>query len=214
MTPDLEHAWAAISLGVGPDVSWDMDVGRRGIRVAMFDPTVRRPPARVPNGSFFRVGVSGAGDSTSQYRPLQELVSMAGFEGSTDLLLKMDVEGAEWSVLSTLPADELAVYREIVTEMHDLRLLADPVASEAILKAIRAVRTTHVPVHIHANNYSRLIRFADDWFPDAIEVTFVRRDVAGNVSPANTIRSPLDVPSDSRVAEIDIEGMLQLPILA
>ena len=208
MAPDLENARGAISLGVGPDVSWDVDVGSRGIRVTMFDPTVRRPPARVPNGVFHRLGVCGRGNATQQFRPLDELVEMAGLAESQDLLLKMDVEGAEWPTLSTLRRGELSPYRQIVLELHNLGRLANSETATPILTALRAVRDTHLPVHVHANNYSRLHRFADDWFPDAVEVSFVRRDVAGEVAPAECVHSPLDVPSDQRVAEIDLEGML------
>lgn len=208
MAPDLAAVRGAISLGVGPDVSWDLDVGGRGIPVAMFDPTVRRPPSRVPHGTFHRLGVSGLTDASEHFRPLPELVARAGLAGVPDLLLKMDVEGAEWSVLSTLPDSGLADYRQVVTELHGLGRLADPVAAEQVLTALRTVRETHVPVHVHANNYSRLLRFVDDWFPEAVEVTFVRRDVAGDVQPADTVRSHLDVPSDRRVAEIDLEGIL------
>jgi hypothetical protein len=211
MAPELSGVSGAISLGVGPDVSWDADLGRRGIRVAMFDPNVRRLPGRVANGSFHRIGVSGTDDSTARFRPLPELVAIAGLSEEHDLLLKMDVEGAEWSVLATLPDRGLSDYQQVVAELHHLGQLADRVNGERMLTGLRALTRTHVPVHVHANNYSRLWRFDDHWFPDAVEVSFVRRDMVGEIHTATRVRSALDVPSDRRVADIDLEGLLALP---
>lgn len=211
MSPGLEAVDGAISLGVGPDVSWDLDVAGRGVKVAMFDPTVRRLPTKVPNGVFYRLGVCGQADGNARYRPLSDLVAMAGFPPGAELLLKMDVEGAEWSAISSMDGG-LADYQQIVIEMHQLSRLADPVLSGEILSSLQRLTASHVPVHVHANNYSRLLRYDEDWFPDAVEVSYVRRDLAGEAILASRIRSPLDVPSDPRVADIDLEGILELAL--
>jgi hypothetical protein len=212
MAPDVDASRAAISLGVGPDVSWDLDIGGRGIRVVMFDPTVRRLPAKVPNGTFHRVGVSGRSNATRRFRPLAELVTLAGCDGEHEMLLKIDVEGSEWAAISSLEEDELTPYRQVVAELHDLSRLTEPGSAEAVLHALRLLSRTHLPVHVHANNYSRLLRFDDDWFPDAVEVSFVRRDLASGARPATRVRSHLDVRSDPRVEEIDLEGILGLAL--
>jgi hypothetical protein len=211
MSPGLGAVDGAISLGVGPDVSWDLDVARRGVKVAMFDPTVRRLPTKVPNGAFYRIGVCGQTEGNARYRPLNDLVAMAGFPPGAELLLKMDVEGAEWPTISSMDGG-LADYQQIVVEMHQLSRLADADRSGEILSSLQRLAATHVSVHVHANNYSRLLRFDDDWFPDAVEVSYLRRDLADSPSLASRIRSPLDVPSDPRVAEIDLEGILELPL--
>jgi hypothetical protein len=200
----------AVSVGVGPDVSWDSDIGGRGIPVAMFDPTVRRLPARVPNGRFFRIGVSGSGSTDSSYRPLDDLVDMAGFHATGDLLLKIDVEGAEWAALSSAADRAMARYRQVVVEMHHLSRLADENRAADVLAALTRLARTHVPLHLHANNYSRLLRFDHDWFPDAVEASFVRRDLASGAHPASRVRTELDYPSDPRVEEIDLSGVLSL----
>jgi hypothetical protein len=177
----------------------------------MFDPTVRKLPSKVPNGVFYRVGVSGTDNATAKFRPLNELVAMAGFRAESELLLKVDVEGAEWAAISSVGENGLQSYRQIVTEMHDFSRLLDASEASEVLGALRLLAKTHIPVHIHANNYSRLLRFDSDWFPDAIEVSYLRRDLATGARPATRVRSPLDVPSDSRVAEIDLEGILGIP---
>lgn len=199
----------AVSIGVGPDVSWDVDVAGRGIPVALFDPTVRRLPTPVPGGRFHRVGVSGL-DRTQEYRPLPELVRMAGFAGRTDLLLKVDVEGAEWSALAALTPADLAPYRQMAFELHGLSDLADPDRARQVLDGLALLAEGHVPIHVHANNYDDLVRFDRAWFPNAIEVSYVRRDLLPDPVPSTSIASPLDRPCDPRVPEIPLEGILAL----
>jgi hypothetical protein len=210
MAPDFVDVRGAISIGVGPDVSWDIDVARRGIKVDMFDPTVRRLPDKVPGGVFHRVGVSGRDEATAKFRPLGELVALAAFPPETELVLKIDVEGAEWSTISSLADGELARYQQIVIEMHDLSRLMSDQRSAQVLTSLRMLAEGHVPVHVHANNYSRLLRFDHDWFPDVVEVSYVRRDRAGETAVATRVASPLDGSCDPRVEEIELEGILGL----
>ena len=211
LADEIATASAAISIGIGPDVSWDADIAGRGLPVAMFDPTVRKPPVKVPGAAFHRIGVGGSSTPDGSYRPLRDLVRLSGFVDGGDLLLKMDVEGAEWSVLSALAPDELSGYRQIVTELHELSRLADPGAAGPVLTALRTLSHTHLPFHVHANNYSRLVRFDRYWFPDTIEVSFLRRDLARAAHPATQVTSPCDVACDPRVEEIHLEGLLTLP---
>lgn len=196
----------AISIGVGPDVSWDQDVARRGVPVVMFDPTIKRPPDRVAGSRFYRVGISGTPQGTN-FRPLADLVAMAGFSRQEDLLLKIDVEGAEWASLSGLSKSDLQQFRQIAIEFHGLSALKSTSTSDSLFKALNILASGHLPIHVHANNYSRLVRFNRYWFPDAIEVTYLRKDVAGSeLSPAK-LPSELDAPCDPRVADIAMTAL-------
>ena len=201
-------AAGAISIGVGSDVSWDADVGRRGIPVAMFDHTVRKLPMDVPNGTFHRIGMSP--NATDRMRPLAQLVSIAGFASKGDLLLKMDVEGAEWDALMQPQPVDLARFSQIVLELHGLSDLKDAKRGPELLAALRHITTTHVPVHVHANNYDELVRFGIWWFPNSIEVSFVRKDSFANATPASNMRTDLDAPCDPRVTEIDLSALTKL----
>jgi hypothetical protein len=44
---------------------------------------------------------------------------------SDDLILQMDIEGAEWHVLLNVSRDTLRRFRIIVIELHDLERLMD-----------------------------------------------------------------------------------------
>ena len=199
----------AISIGVGPDVSWDQDVARRGVPVVMFDPTIRRPPDHVTGSRFYRVGISGTPVGTN-FRPLADLVTVAGFSRQEDLLLKIDVEGAEWASLSGLSISDLQQFRQIAIELHGLSALGSTSTNGSLFEALNILASGHLPIHVHANNYSRLVRFNRYWFPDAIEVTYLRKDIAGSeLSPAK-LPSELDAPCDPRVADVSLRGLASL----
>ena len=201
-------AGGAISIGVGSDVSWDQDIGARGIPVAMFDHTVRKPPGHVPNGTFYRLGIGpGQGPKT---QPLGQLLMVAGFTGRDDLLLKMDVEGAEWAALTEPGPADLQPFTQIVLELHCIAGLKDERSAEPILAAIEHLTTSHVPVHVHANNYDELVRFGNWWFPNAIELTLIRRNTLADAQPATSLRTDLDAPCDPRVTEIDLTALTRI----
>ena len=198
----------ALSIGVGADVSWDQEIAARGIPVAMFDHTIRKPPAPVSGATFHRIGIGST--KTRNLQPLDGLISLAGWVGRDDLLLKMDVEGAEWSAMTRPRPVDLGMFTQIVMEFHGLGQLRDERIAESILGAINHLCGSHVPIHVHANNYDELVRFGGWWFPNAIEVSFIRRDLLPNPKPAPELRADLDAPCDPRVSEIDLSALSRL----
>lgn len=201
----------AISIGVGPDASWDAEIGDRGIHVALFDPTVRRLPERVPNSTFFRVGICGHENSSRQYRTLPDLRVMGGFAHSMNLLLKMDVEGAEWLSLKAVSSEEIGRYSQIVLELHGLSGSVDPRTSADIFAALTLLQQTHTIVHLHGNNNGKIFRADSYYFPDVVEATYVRSADFASIGTASRIRSDLDVPCNSSAVEINLESVCLVP---
>ena len=201
-------ASGAISIGVGSDVSWDQDIGGRGIPVAMFDHTIRKAPAPVQGGTFHRIGIGPI--PSTHTRPLDQLLALSGFAGRDDLLLKMDVEGAEWAALTQPSLVDLQPFRQIVLELHGIGDLKKQRTATPILTVIEHLTRTHAPIHVHANNYDELVRFGNWWFPNAIEVSLLRRDLLTDPRSASQLRTDLDAPCDPRVTEIDLTALTRL----
>jgi hypothetical protein len=201
----------AISLGVGPNVSWDQNMVSLGHRVEMFDPTIRRPPSRVEGAKFHRIGVVGNHDEQPNLdlRTLTELRELCNSD-SKDMILKIDVEGAEWFAFASAPTLELEHYQQILVEFHDLSAISDTSQFELMHKAISNLCETHFPVHLHANNYSKLVRFGRYWFPDAIEVSFVRRSDATKTGIRSAVASLSDNPNCPDLPEYNLEGLLEV----
>lgn len=201
----------AISIGVGPDVTWDQAIAAKGIPVAMFDPTIRRPPALVPAAKFFRLGLGS--HHQPRMEPLAELVHRGSNQTDQDLLLKVDVEGAEYEGIGEASQDLLGRFRQVVVELHGLSKLQDPSKRNRILGMLGKLNKTHASVHVHANNYDEVCLFDSYWFANAIEVTYVRRDLLKNTHHVDRIHSECDRPCDPRVSEISLEGLLTIDSL-
>ena len=200
-----------ISLGVGPNVSWDQDMVSLGHNVQMFDPTIRRPPNKVPGANFRRIGVVGnlEDQPNIDLRSLKELREFTKSEPH-NTILKIDVEGAEWFAFANATESELENYSQILVEFHDLSAISNDQKFELMRRAIANLCSTHFVVHIHANNYSRLVRFGSYWFPDAIEVSFVSKSGFTQAGIRSKVASALDNPNCPELSEFNLEGLLEV----
>lgn len=206
-----ESKATAISLGVGPNVSWDQNMVLLGHRVEMFDPTIKRPPNKVSGANFHRVGVEGnlEDQPNVDLRSLAELREFCKSDDK-DMILKIDVEGAEWLAFANTTSAELAHYTQILVEFHDLHKLSNDTQFEVMRKAIRNLCETHLPIHLHANNYSRLVRFGRYWFPDVIEVSFFRKSDSTKAVIRSVVASDVDNPNCSELSDFNLEGLLEV----
>jgi len=205
---DAEVIQGALSIGVGPDVSWDQAVSSNGVIVHMFDPTVSKLPAKVSNGYFHKIGIGPKSSSDPNFVPLNELREIANFSSSQNLLLKIDVEGAEWTSLNHLPEGELERYAQIVIEMHDFSRIVDDEHFGNVIDVLTALNKTHIPVHLHANNYAPLINFGSYWFPEAIEVSYLRRGTQNNWEFKTSVNSEFDRPNCPTMTDFNLDGIL------
>lgn len=206
-----ESKSTAVSLGVGPNVSWDQNMASLGHRVEMFDPTIRRPPNKVSGANFHRIGVVGNLNDQPNI-DLRSLTELRAFTKSDNhnIILKIDVEGAEWFAFASTATEELENYEQILVEFHGLSSLSNDTQFELMKKAITNLCTTHFAVHLHANNYSRLVRFGRYWFPDAIEVSFVRMSDSNQAGIRSVVASKFDNPNCSELSEFNIEALIEV----
>lgn len=188
----------AISVGVGRDISWDLEMAQRGAAVDAFDHTVSRLPSASAGVTFHKVGL-GPGPGCV---PLEQIVQIATCD--VDAVLKVDIEGAEWSALD---GAEFAQFTQVLLELHELDMAT---GDDRLLNLLQQLYATHLPVHVHANNYDTVFRMEDLWFCRAVEVSFVRRDLLDGWSPAGFMREDLDRPCDPRASDISLVGLLAL----
>lgn len=198
------QAKGVISIGVGTNTSWDQAMAAKGLAVHMFDHTITRPPQSGAGCFFYRLGL--ASESSQSLRTLDEIVRLSGLQEADQLILKIDVEGAEWDALRTV---DLTRFSQVLIELHDLADLATSRDAQ-ILAVLEGIARTHVPVNLHANNYSRLVRFGSFWFPDVIEVTFANRTLLGSALEWSLPDDPLNSPCDPRVPDIALNGLAAL----
>jgi Methyltransferase FkbM domain len=110
----------------------------------------------------------------------------------SDLILQMDIEGAEYATLLATSDALLAKFRIIVIECHHLFKMLDYVTFPLIHGTFAKLLQTHICVHAHPNNNQGSITIGDIEIPDVLEMAFLRKDRARYVRPATTFPHPLD----------------------
>lgn len=98
-----------------------------------------------------------------------------GHADKSDMILKMDVEGAEWDFLKTVKSETLSRFDQMVFEFHTLTAPKTQIEMSETIAAVEKINRTHSLVHLHANNYGTFVILDDKiLFPVTLELTYVK----------------------------------------
>lgn len=176
MIDRFEGIEAAYSLGINDDVSWDLDIAARGIRLFQYDPTIATLPEQHELFNWRPVWIGGGVDPEANMETLQSLIVQNGHEYNENLILKCDIEGGEWPLLQNTPNKVLRQFRQIVFEIHHLGFLSNPHHANNVRRAFLNLTASHHVVHVHANNFGSWQILGGIPVPETIELTLVRKD--------------------------------------
>lgn len=197
----------AYSIGISNDVSWDLDMASRGVQVFQYDHTIPNLPQDHPNFHWRKIGVGERSAETPDLRSIRELIEGNGHQLETNLVLKMDVEGAEWSAILETPSEILGQFSQIVVEFHTLDRIEHLPFCDMVLNCMRHLNKTHQSVHLHANNYGKCVMMGGVLVPEALEVTFVRRTDHKFTTCSKVFPTELDMPCEPNRDDIHLGAM-------
>jgi len=123
-----------------------------------------------------------------------------GNAAERSLLLKIDVEAAEWKVFAEEPVENMKKFREIVVEYH---WLGQEYNHGLYAQAVKKIEQAGFAVtHLHGNNYGGGLEYFGEYsIPNVIEVTYIQKPVSG--CTANVpYHVPLDMPNNGALSEI------------
>jgi hypothetical protein len=162
-----------ISIGVGTNISFDIEIAERLKSVHLYDHTVAGLPRPAPeNVSFFDKGLGLVSNST--FVTLQEAILK--FPSESPLILKMDIEGAEWSILENIDMQTLSRFEQIVIEFHDLHQINNLKFFDTVIRCLTNLNSYHAIVNRHPNNWGKFDIIHGVAVPDVLEVTYLKRD--------------------------------------
>ncbi|MFA6141544.1 MAG: FkbM family methyltransferase, partial [Hyphomicrobium sp.] len=104
------------------------------------------------------------------------LEQLAEHAPAGDLILQMDIEGAEYRVLTSLSDSLLRRFRIIVIEFHELDQMFSRFGHLTMRGTFDRLLDTHAVVHIHPNNNTPAVERHGLSVPPLMEFTFYRRD--------------------------------------
>jgi hypothetical protein len=192
---DLAGIEYCFSPGVNYTADFENELANRDIRSFLADYSVERPPLMRPEFVFDRKFIGASDDGNFMTLAAWKDKYLPGYE--RELLLQMDIEGAEYQVLLSTPLALLASFRIIVLELHWLDRLFDPFAF-ALMKACfeKLLSRFHV-VHAHPNNCSGSSAHGGIEIPEVMELTFYNRSRAAAGAYRRDFPHPLDVDNCS-----------------
>lgn len=173
MADDFNNGGIAYSFGICDDVSWDSSMADYGYSIYMYDHTIKELPKTRDEFHFFKEGIAGMDRSDLPLKTLSYYLNKNGHSQNKNMILKMDVEGAEWSFLETVNSKVLEQFDQIVLEFHALVQAGD---SDKKLRMLKKINKTHRLVHLHGNNTNYIVKIGDTFFPNVIEATYVRKN--------------------------------------
>jgi hypothetical protein len=200
----LDEVEAAYSYGISGYDQWGCDISERfGVRVHQYDCFDTRQTS-CPGGdlAFHAECVAGSTFVDEDGRRFDTMARQFARNGDAirRLVVKMDVEGAEWDSLAALPADLLGRIDQLAIELHGVH-------EARFVDVVRRLKEHFHVVNVHYNNHACDPTAAPHpaW---AVEVLFVskrlgRLDPSGappEFSPLNTPANP-DLP-DCQVADV------------
>jgi hypothetical protein len=193
---DLDGIAHAFSPGVSTESGFEAELAERGMQVFLADHSVDGPAVPHPRFVFDKRFVGCVTDAT--YMTLDDWHRAKLGTAQSELLLQMDIEGAEYETLLAASPELLAKFRIIVLELHWLpQLWNEPffaVASRALYKLL----ATHAVVHIHPNNCCGSVKSAGLEIPRIAEFTLLRRDRLRATGYRTEFPHPLDRPNVSK----------------
>jgi Methyltransferase FkbM domain len=190
---DFEGVVALVSPGVSTECRFDREIADRGIDVHMLDASVDGPNVDHPKFHFEKKFVGHLNDD--QWVTMEDVCAQIAGRDGDELVLQMDIEGAEYSVIHSMSSQLLKRFRIMVIEFHDLNQLFSKYSFQFIKVAFDKLLENHQIVHIHPNNCKPIIKAGGIEIPPVMEFTFYRKDRA-SFSPRSSQDFPHKLDAD------------------
>ncbi len=186
---DLVGIKTCFSPGVSNNAGFEEALAARGIRSFMADYSVEGPPIQNPLFHFEKKYLGSRNDEILTTLPAWV---ERNAPDEKDMVLQMDIEGAEYTVLLSTPPEVLRRFRIIIIEFHGLDSLAETKGLELIGMSFEKLLMDFDVAHAHVNNCSEAVSYVGFDLPPVMEFTFHRKDRSQSRKPTLRFPHPLD----------------------
>lgn len=201
---DVAGILECFSPGSNKVSSFETDLAHRWqIKSYICDVAEEMPPGLTDFQDFTEAWVGPATDG-------ERLISLADWveiksQSHGDLMLQMDIEGAEFLVMLAVDAKLLQRFRIVVIELHFLEALKNKWAFDKIyLPFFDKLLKSFDVVHLHPNNCCGTWSYVDFEFPRVIELTLHRKNRSKHLHRRVSTKHELDKPCVESKPEISL----------
>ena len=196
---DLDGIDCCFSPGVADKATFEDQLHAMGIRSYLADYSVSEAPQSLPDCDFVKKFVGAT--NSEQVMTLDRWVDAKCPQGG-DMILQMDIEGAEYETLLATSAATLSRFRIIVLELHKLNHLDNRFFFRFVDAAMSRLLEQFEVAHLHANNCAGMTRMAGIDVPRVAEITLLRKDRVIRRSAVRQLPHQLDSPNVADVGEL------------
>ena len=137
---------------------------------------------------FFKKKFIGLNNSNTHIR-LEDWINENSKEDN-NLMLSMDIENDEWTVLLDTPTSNLSKFKILVIEFHNFaKYLVNNDSILFVEYLFQKLKNNFEIVHIHPNNCCGVLEYEELKIPNVVEITFLNKN-AINISDEN-----LEIPN-------------------
>jgi hypothetical protein len=200
----LDRVESGYSYGISGYDQWGCDISSRlAIPVHQYDCFDTTRPSCPDGRTIFHAECVGDRTATLEGRPFDTLRNQLAEngDGSRRVVVKMDVEGAEWDSLLSAPEEVLQRIDQMIVEFHWVERDQRWAHDAKHLRTIERLKQFFHIGHLHFNNMG-CVPGLEPFTTWAYEVLFVNKRLTG-VDPTREAARlhPLDAPNNPSVEE-------------
>ena len=197
---DLSNIKYNLSPGVGRFFSFELDLLKKNIPSYMCDASVDSIPPELDGCVFIKKNIGSI--SKKDQISINNWVESINLEKHQNLMLQMDIEGMEYETILSLSEKNLNYFRIIIIEFHNLREIKNKFFFKTVVSTFEKLLETFIICHIHPNNSCGINYISDVPIPNALEVSFIRKDRVKKKIYTKDFPHSLDQPSVKDLKDI------------
>jgi hypothetical protein len=173
---DLQDVHYVFSPGYGGVKKFEDEMSQLGKKVFICDPSYESIPDLKDSQSFQRVCLSTSTSVSQNKISLDDWLEKNKCGNRNNMLLQMDIEGAEWEILNQLDNGTLEKFKCLIIEFHNLeKLIYEREFLSLSINVLEKVDKHFINVFSRANNAGGFVYLLGQKFPKVVEVTLVNR---------------------------------------
>ena len=197
---DWGRVQGMLSLGIGPENSFDLASAAAGIDVHAYDFSIPALPRQHPSIRWYREKI------TADDRPHRGEISLAGalarFSPEGLLGLKMDIEGYEYPAFLACPSKRLERVLFLTGEFHGFASAIVSGHTRPLEETFRKLHESFEVIHVHANNATGCRLCGGILVPENLELTWANRKAYSFAPCRELFPTPQDRPNQPGKAEL------------
>ncbi len=190
LAPDaLQDVKYCFSPGVGRVSNFENELSEEyGIKCFLADASVDSLPIENKNFHFLKKFLGN--NTFGNVITLSDWIDQSIGKDNAPRLLQMDIEGAEYDVLTYESVETIGSFSVVIVEFHGLENLFDRYFLRMVATIFEKFYKNFKIAHVHPNNCRGIFQIDGIGVPPVMEVTFVRQDLISKCVNQSTVSLP------------------------